>query len=187
MRRDHALKVLKQHVEDDIVVAVYQACFDWLEINPRDLNYVATGAMGQGVSHAMGLALARPGRRVLVFDGDGSILMNLGALVSVAEAGCNNLYHFVFSNGEYEVNGKHPVPGKDVVDFAAIASAAGYACAFRFHALDAFKDSIGNILAGPGPAMIELKVTAGRIHPRNYEYIHSDLARDNFRRAIRNH
>ncbi|MDE0114633.1 MAG: thiamine pyrophosphate-dependent enzyme [Albidovulum sp.] len=185
MRRDHALETLKLHVKDDIVVAVYQACFDWLEICPRDLNYVSTGAMGQAVSHGMGLALARPNRRVLVFDGDGSILMNLGALVSVAEAGCKNLYHFIFSNGEYEVNGRHPVPGKGVVDFAAIALATGYAHASRFKTLNTFKDSIGAILATPGPAMIVLDVTPGETFRRNYEYIHSAEAREKFRSAIR--
>ena len=91
MRRDTALELLKGFVEeDDIVVAVYQALFDWLEICPRDLNYVATGAMGQASSHGLGLALANPCRRVLVFDGDGSLLMNLGSLASVADAAPGN-------------------------------------------------------------------------------------------------
>ena len=112
MKRDLALSVLKGQVTDDIVVAVYQACFDWLALNPRDLNYLSTGAMGQASSHGLGLALTRPDKRVLVFDGDGSLLMNLGALVTVAEAAPANFYHFVFSNGTYEVNGGHPIPGK---------------------------------------------------------------------------
>ena len=70
--RDDALKALIPHVkDDDIVVAVYQSCFDWLALNPRPLNYVAVGAMGQASSHGLGLALANPDRRVFVFDGDG--------------------------------------------------------------------------------------------------------------------
>ena len=47
MRRDHALDILKEHVTDELVVAVYQALFDWMALNPRDLNYVSTGAMGR--------------------------------------------------------------------------------------------------------------------------------------------
>ena len=58
--RDDALAALIPHVnERDIVVAVYQSCFDWLQLNPRDLNYVAVGAMGQASSHGLGLALER--------------------------------------------------------------------------------------------------------------------------------
>ena len=184
MRRDHALEVLKQHVTDDIVVAVYQACFDWMAINPRDLNYVSTGAMGQAASHGLGLALARPDKRVLVFDGDGSLLMNLGALVSVAGAGCPNFYHFVFANGVYEVNGAHPIPGNGAVDFAAMAQAAGYARTARFGDLDGFRDGLGPFLAGPGPAMAVLDVVPGEPYPRDYGYIHSPEARARFRRAL---
>ena len=112
MKRDQTLEILKQHVSDEIVVAVYQTLFDWMVINPRDLNYVATGAMGQASSHALGLALANPDREVIVFDGDGSLLMNLGSLVTVADAAPRNLHHFVFENGVYEVNGAHPIPGQ---------------------------------------------------------------------------
>ncbi len=184
MRRDLALEALKAHVTDDIVVAVYQACFDWISINPRDLNYVATGAMGQGISHGLGLALVRPDRRVLVLDGDGSLLMNLGALVTVAGAGCRNLYHFVFENGVYEVNGGHPIPGNGRTDFAAIARGAGYAEAVRFDDIAEFRARVGGFLANPGPAMAVLDTKAGAPHPRDYQQIHSAEARDRFRRAI---
>ena len=184
MKRDLALEALKAHVTDDIVVAVYQACFDWISINPRDLNYVATGAMGQGVSHGLGLALVRPDRRVLVLDGDGSLLMNLGALVTVADAGCTNLYHFVFENGVYEVNGGHPVPGSGRTDFAAIARGAGYARATRFDDIEDFRARLGDFLARPGPAMAVLGVEAGASHPRDYRQIHGAEARERFRRAI---
>ncbi len=94
MKRDLALKVLKQHVNNEIVVAVYQTLFDWMAINPRDLNYVATGAMGQASSHGLGLALANPKKEVLVFDGDGSILMNLGSLVTIAKCRAKKLSSF---------------------------------------------------------------------------------------------
>ena len=74
LKRDEALKALIPHVnDDDIVVAVYQTNFDWMALNPRPLNYVAVGAMGQASSHGLGLALANPKRRVFIFDGDGSL------------------------------------------------------------------------------------------------------------------
>lgn len=185
LRRDDALKALIPLVgEGDIVVAVYQSCFDWLALNPRDLNYVAVGAMGQASSHALGLALANPERRVLVFDGDGSLLMNLGALVTIAAAGPANLYHFVFANRTYEVNGAHPLPGAKVVDFAGFSRAAGYAGACSFDDLDRFKADLPGLLQAPGPQMAVLEIVPGEPHPRQYAYIHSAAARQRFREAL---
>ena len=185
LRRDDALKALIPLVNDeDIVVAVYQSCFDWLALNPRDLNYVAVGAMGQASSHALGLALANPARRVFVFDGDGSLLMNLGSLVTVAGAGVANFYHFVFANRVYEVNGSHPLPGADTVDFAGMARAAGYAGARSFEDLDGFRGGLPGLLEAPGPQMTVLEIVPGAPYPRDYAYIHSAAARQRFRAAL---
>lgn len=185
LRRDDALKALVPFVGDrDIVVAVYQSCFDWLALNPRDLNYVAVGAMGQASSHALGLALANPSRRVFVFDGDGSLLMNLGALVTIAAAAPNNLYHFLFANRTYEVNGAHPLPGAKEVDFVGFAQAAGYANARSFDDLDRFKTGLPGLLRAAGPQMAVLEIVPGDPYPRDYAYIHSAAARQSFRAAL---
>jgi phosphonopyruvate decarboxylase len=184
MKRDLALECLKEHVGDDIVVAVYQACFDWIAINPRDLNYVAVGAMGQGSSHGLGLALSRPDKRVLVFDGDGSLLMNLGSLVTVGHAAPVNFYHFVFVNGTYEVNGAHPIPGRGTVDFAALARASGYRHAAAFTDLEEFRANLAGFLSQPGPVLAALKVEPGKSYPRDFDFIHSEAARDRFKKAL---
>lgn len=186
MPRDATLTALIPHVGPrDIVVAVYQSCFDWLAINPRDLNYVAVGAMGQASSHGLGLALANPDRRVLVFDGDGSLLMNLGSLVTIAGAEVSNLTHFVFANGVYEVNGNQPLPGTTALDFAGLAKASGYATVEKFHDLNKFEAGISNLLADPGPQFAELRIVPGAPYPRRYDYIHSRQARATFRRALK--
>lgn len=185
MQRDAALNALIPHVRDeDIVVAVYQSCFDWLALNPRDLNYVAVGAMGQASSHGLGLALANPDRRVIVLDGDGSLLMNLGTLVTIASAGVTNLYHFLGANRVYEVNGSHPLPGADKVDFAAMAWAAGYAGVRRFTELEQFTDAIPEVLSLEGPQFVSMEISAGKAYPRDYDYIHSAEARSTFRAAL---
>ena len=184
MKRDQALEVLKQQVSDEIVVAVYQTLFDWMAINPRDLNYVATGAMGQASSHGLGLAMANPGNKILVFDGDGSLLMNLGSLVTVANAAPENFHHFLFENGVYEVNGAHPIPARGRVDFAAMAKAAGYKRVETFHELEDFEAGVGNFLTSPGPAFALMKVEPGESYPRDYNYIHSAVARQKFRQAL---
>ena len=183
--RDEALKALIPHVgERDIVVAVYQSCFDWLALNPRDLNYVAVGAMGQASSHGLGLALANPDRRVLVFDGDGSLLMNLGSLVTIAGAAPRNLWHFAFVNRTYEVNGKQPLPGPDALDFAGLARSAGYRGSRTHDDLGAFTSDLPALLTQPGPQFTALEITPGAAHPQRYDYIHSRAARDSFRKAL---
>jgi len=187
MHRDAALKATIPHVGPrDIVVAVYQSCFDWLAINPRDLNYVAVGAMGQASSHGLGLALANPDRRVFVFDGDGSLLMNLGSLVTIAGAGVTNLTHFVFANGVYEVNGNQPLPGTATLDFAGLAKAAGFATVEKFSELNRFEGGLPDFLAGPGPQFAELQIVPGVPYPQRYDYIHSRQAREAFRHALSN-
>ena len=184
MKRDEALRVLSQHYPDGIVVPVYQSAFDWMGIRPHPLNYLCTGAMGQGSSHALGLALACPMEPVVVLDGDGSLLMNLGSLVTIGHQSPTNFWHFVCENGIYEVNGEFPVPGHEKVDFAALALAAGYREAYTFSDLNEFADRVPEILATPGPILVALKVEAGESFPRDYPAIHSVQARISFKRAL---
>ena len=185
MPRDKALKALIPYLtEDDIVVSVYQTNFDWIAINPRDLNYVAVGARGQASSHGLGLALANPDRRVIVLDGDGSLLMNLGALVTNAAASTANLHHFVFVNRVYEVNGNHPLPGAGQVDFASIAKAAGYRISQTCYKLEQLDHIYSATLTKSGPSFTALEIVAGQMYPRDYDFIHSSTARHRFRRAL---
>jgi sulfopyruvate decarboxylase subunit beta len=185
MRRDEALKVLARHHRDEIVVAVYQAAFEWMVIKDWPLTYLAVGAMGQASSHALGLALGRPDKRVVVFDGDGSLLMNLGSLVTIAEARPANLVHLVFENGTYEANGAHPIPGAGGVSFTGLARAAGYAGSEDIATLDALARAAPTLLQKPGPHLAALKVEPGEPYPQRYDYIHSAAARERFYRALR--
>lgn len=185
MRRDDALRVIARHHTDEIVVAVYQAAFEWMVIKPWPLTYVAVGAMGQASSHALGLALGRPDKRVVVFDGDGSLLMNLGSLVTVAEARPANLVHIVFENGTYEANGGHPIPGAGRVSFTGLARAAGYAGIQDIATLEDLDHVAPSLLRAPGPHLAVLKVVPGEPYPQRYDYIHSAAARESFYRALR--
>jgi thiamine pyrophosphate-dependent acetolactate synthase large subunit-like protein len=167
MKRDECFRILARHVTDEIVIASYSAAVDWNEVAPRARNYFSVGAMGLASSHGLGLALGRPSQRVLVLDGDGSLLMNLGSLVSIAAAAPKNLLHFVCHNGNYEANGGHPIPNPDV-DFAAMARAAGYAHTHEFSDLAAFTQQVGHVLGQDGPVFATLKVERSR--PLTYDY-----------------
>ena len=185
MKRDECLDVIARHHTNEIVVAVYQAAFQWVVIKPDAPNCIATGAMGQGSSHGLGFALGMPRHRVLVLDGDGSLLMNLGTLVTIATAAPPNLVHFVCENGTYEANGGHPIPGKDVLSFAGMASAAGYREVHEFSELDKLDAALPGILKARGPVFVTLKIVPGKMYPENFGYMHSPKARADFKRALK--
>ncbi|HUB95040.1 MAG TPA: thiamine pyrophosphate-dependent enzyme [Stellaceae bacterium] len=186
MRRDLAFRALSKHVREEIIVPVYQAAQEWRAIRPdHDLTYYSIGAMGQASSCALGLALGRPDKRVLVLDGDGSLLMNLGTLVTIASQAPRNLVHFVCENGTYEANGGHPIPGRERVSFAGLAKAAGYRNTYEFAELGAFEAAIAGLLREEGPILVDLKLVAGEPPPQDYGFIHGAPAREAFRAALK--
>lgn len=185
MKRDEALRVLAHHYPEGIAVAVYQTAFDWMRIRPHPLNYLCTGAMGQASSHGLGLALGAPREKVVVLDGDGSLLMNLGSLVTAANIAPQNFFHFICQNNMYEVNGRFPIPGAGCIEFDRMASAAGYRHAFSFRDLDALDKEIGEILNLDGPVFVCMHVEPGQCYPMDYSTIHSEESRSSFRKALR--
>src|SRR6185436_18687068 len=182
--RDECLKILARHHTDEIVVPVYQAAFEWRAIKPDSLIYLGTGAMGQASSHGLGLALGRPDKRVIVLDGDGSLLMNLGSLVTIAEVAPPNLLHFVCENDDYEANGGHPIPGAGRISFAGFARAAGYRNVHEFADLATFGERIGAVLQEEGPVFVALHVVAGEAYPQDFSAVHSAELRREFAAAL---
>ncbi len=142
MKRDECFRILKRHVTDDeIVVTTYSSAVDWLELGERTFNYFSIGAMGLDY-FACARSGARPaGQAHHLPAGRWQLPDELGCLVTIAAAAPKNLVHLVVQNGTYEANGGHPIPNKDVVDFAAMAKAAGYAHALRFRAARAISSS----------------------------------------------
>jgi sulfopyruvate decarboxylase subunit beta len=184
MKRDECFRVLARHLGDEIVLPVYSSAFDWLEIAPRALNFYSFGAMGLGSSCALGFALGRPDKRVIVLDGDGSLLMNLGTLVTIGAAAPKNLVHFLCRNGTYEANGGHPIPQPDV-DFAGLAQAAGYAQCAEFAELAGFEAALPKLLGQDGPTFATLHIEKGALSPEfNYRTLDDPQKRADFRAAL---
>jgi thiamine pyrophosphate-dependent acetolactate synthase large subunit-like protein len=167
MKRDECFKILARHVADEVVVSTYSSAVDWLALGERTLNYFSVGAMGLDSSHALGLALGRPDKRVICLQGDGSFLMNLGCLVTIAAAAPKNLVHLVVQNGTYEANGSHPIPNNNA-DFAAMAKSAGYPHAYEFSQLANFEQQAGHIIKQDGPVFATLRVEPSG--PLTYDY-----------------
>jgi phosphonopyruvate decarboxylase len=167
MKREDCFKALARHVTDEIVIATYSSAVEWNDLGPRVLNYFSMGAMGLASSHALGLALGNPNKRIIVLDGDGSLLMNLGSLVTIAAVAPRNLVHFVSNNGCYEANGGHPIPNPEV-DFSGLARSAGYAHTYDFSELASFEQQVGHVIAQQGPVFATLHVERSR--PLTYDY-----------------
>jgi phosphonopyruvate decarboxylase len=183
MDRNACFEVIARHVTDEVVIPVYSAAFEWLAIKPRALNHYSVGAMGLASSHALGIALGQPGRRVIVLDGDGSLLMNIGSLVTIAAAGPKNLVHFVCQNGTYEANGGHPLPNPQV-NFAGLARSAGYPQVHEFSELVQFETQVAHVLTQDGPVFATLHLTPSG--PLNYDYddLYDARRREEFRAAL---
>jgi len=143
----------------DIVVTTMTPARDWMLLpqDPLDLVLVPS-AMGSAPSMGLGLALAQPNRRVIVCNGDGSMLMNLGSLVSIMNARATNLVIIVFVNGTYEVTGSQPVPGAGVVDYAALARAAGFESVHAYASDEAWRSDVRRVIDATGPTFVALAV-----------------------------
>src|SRR6202034_1914932 len=115
-------------------------------------------AMGGHAGFALGLALAQPGRRVVLFDSEGDILMSLGMLATIAEQAPANFYHFLLDNEVYATTGGQPVPNAKNVAYEVLARGAGYPRAFAFTEAGEFARGLPGILAEPGPVFVALKV-----------------------------
>jgi uncharacterized protein len=155
-----ALEILRAvRSPSDVVITSMGSAREWMAMGPLEpLDFVfVPSSMGEAPSLGLGLALAQPERRVFACNGDGSMLMNLGALVTIASEAPPNLVLIVFDNGVYEVTGAQPTPGTGV-DFAAVARACGIASVFRFSALEQWRAGAADALRARGPAVIVLDV-----------------------------
>lgn len=153
------LGVLAAARGEAIVVATMTAAKLWPHVSdsPWDVGYLPS-AMSHAGDIALGLALARPERRVVCANGDGSLLMNLGGLVTAADAGAGNLLMLVLRNDRYEVVGGGRVPGAGRTDYAALARAAGWPVAVACRDAEEFAAALPGLLRGEGPALAELAV-----------------------------
>lgn len=118
-------------------------------------------SMGMASMFALGLAVAVPETTVWVFDGDGSLAMNPGALLTEAELAPPNLVHFVLVNRVYGATGALPFANAAAVDFAGLATACGVDHVHGFDDVDAFRADIGQVLADGHYSCVVLELSRG--------------------------
>jgi len=159
MHTAEMLKAFAEYRENAIVVPGRGGRY-WTDLTTQPSLDVPLGdpAMGGHAGFALGLALARPERKVILFDSEGDLLMSLGMLVIIAEQQPANFYHFLIDNGCYATTGGQPVPNAENIAYDVVARGAGYPRAFAFRELEEFAATLPSILDKPGPVLVALKV-----------------------------
>ena len=153
------LRVFQAHRGDAIVVPG-RGARHWAQISTRPNRDVPVGdpAMGGHAGFALGLALARPADRIVLFDSEGDLLMSLGILATVAELAPANFYHFMLDNECYATTGGQPVANAKNVKYDQLAAGAGYPRSFAFDSLEKFEHALPDILEKKGPVFVAMKV-----------------------------
>lgn len=173
--KEECLEVIAKHRTDEVVVATMGVTVPWGQISDHPLDYASVGsAMGHAADFGLGIALARPDKKVLVLNGDGSMLMCLGTLATVTalQKSAHNFYLFVCENGSYEVTGNQPIPGGQNFSFTTIARGAGFEKFYESEDADSLDTALPSILAEAGPTLINLKLALANEPPpsRNGEH-----------------
>ena len=132
LAREDAIKIVVDKLrEDDIIVSttgmISRELFEYREAKGQGHahDFLTVGSMGHASQIALGIALQKPNRRVIVFDGDGALLMHMGGLAIIGDYNPKNLVHIVFNNGAHDSVGGQPTVGQKI-DVEAIAKAVGY-------------------------------------------------------------
>ncbi len=184
MLRVDALETIYPELKDHVVVTIMGAvAAELYTLGHRHNFFYLEHAMGLASSMGLGIALAMPRHKVIVIDGDGSLLMNLGTLSTMARYRPGNLLHIVFDNESLLSVGGFPTATSTGTDLAGIARASGVPSVIEAHTPASLAESVRDALAGNTLTTIISKVDA--IGPKTF---HMDLPllenRFQFKRAL---
>jgi sulfopyruvate decarboxylase subunit beta len=157
-----ALETIAPHLGDAVCV-VSNGYMSRAAYGVRDSArcFYMIGSMGLASSIGLGIAMARPEQRVVVFDGDGNVLMNLNTLARIAAAAPRNLVHLCFDNGAHASTGGQPTIS-GTVPLDEVARAAGYRWSARVDDAAALAAKSSRVLAQDGPSFLLIKVELGQ-------------------------
>ena len=156
------LQPLAQHRTSEVVVTTMSSVRPWGRLSDHDLDFAsADSAMGHAADLALGIALARPERRVVCINGDGSMLMSLGTLATAVGSAAGNYLLIVADNGVYEITGGQRVPGAPTVDYAGLARAVGFRSVYHFDDAREWSQAVPAVLRALGPTFVHAEVEPG--------------------------
>jgi thiamine pyrophosphate-dependent acetolactate synthase large subunit-like protein len=164
INRLEATRYLVEQLSDEPIIA---SCgnpkFDlFTAAEKRKANFYMWNSMGMASSVGLGLAMACPGRKVIVLDGDGAILMNLNSLTTAASKAPPNLVHIIWDNAQYQITGGQPTHTAGEADIEAIARGAGFKQALTVNTFAAFKEALSQILSQSGPWILVARTDSSK-------------------------
>jgi thiamine pyrophosphate-dependent acetolactate synthase large subunit-like protein len=149
--------VAKLEAREAVIGGIGNTNFDLWTAGQRPENFYMLGSMGLAVPIALGVAIAQPQRRVVALEGDGSILMQLGCLATVANRSQTNLLIVILDNGAYQITGGQPTATGQGADIVAIARGAGLAQSAWAADETHYEEMVTQALAEPGPWLIAVR------------------------------
>ena len=156
---NEVFRAFQQYRGDSIVIPTGTSGRGWRDHTTnekRDMNL--GGAMGHSTSAALGLALGLSKEKVVLFDAEGALTMNMGILATIAGKKPGNFLHILLDNECYATTGGQPVPNAQEINYAGMAKEAGYRAAYNFDNLEDFATSIEGIMKEEGPVFVGIKV-----------------------------
>ena len=160
MNRFELTKRLVAQLDHDeaVIGGIGNTNFDLWAAGQRSQNFYMLGSMGLAIPIAFGVAIAQPNRHVIALEGDGSLLMQLGCLSTVAMQKPGNLTIIIWDNGLYQITGSQPTASASTADLVAIARASGIANSHWAADEDDFDAQVAAALNGGGPTLIAARI-----------------------------
>jgi thiamine pyrophosphate-dependent acetolactate synthase large subunit-like protein len=150
--------VAKLKHDEAVIGGIGNTNFDLWAAGHRPQNFYMLGSMGLAFPIALGVALAQPKRRVIALEGDGSLLMQLGCLTTIATQAPSNLTLIVMDNGIYQITGAQPTPAATTSDIVTIAHGCGLANASWAADEDDFERLVETSLSATTPTLIAARI-----------------------------
>jgi phosphonopyruvate decarboxylase len=157
-RLDATRRIAEAFDADPIVASLGHPAYDLFATGDRDTYFYTWGSMGLASSIGLGLAMAKPDRRVVVLDGDGSLLMNLGSLATIGWVKPSNLVLVVIDNRLYGTTGGQESATAHGADLAGAARAMGISATASVASLTDLDAALARAKAEPGPWVIVAQV-----------------------------
>src|SRR6266850_3699191 len=150
--------VAKLTHEEAVIGGIGNSNFDLFAAGHRPQNFYMLGSMGLAAPIALGVAMAQPERGVIALEGDGSILMSLGCLTTIANLKPRNLTIIIWDNGLYQITGKQVTASGGVTDIVAVARGAGIAASHWVRDQVHFDELVARRFDEGGPVLLAVKI-----------------------------
>jgi len=183
--KEDYLQLISSQRTDEVVITTMGMAVPWAKISTHPLDFASVGsAMGHAADLALGIAIAKPDRKIIILNGDGSMLMCLGTLATITGLSKlpSNFFLFVCDNGLYEVTGNQPVPRSANFNWTLIAKGTGIQQVHEYDDINTFETDLPQILKKPGPTFVNLQTERANEPPPDrwgsfkYTYLQESLA-----------